>query len=249
MMTNKFLLAIAFVSLTACGHNLRFAANHFAVPVTAESQWGGHVAVGATGVTNITVIQDITTNPPNRDKVLINESWDTGTIYSHKIDVNASLSIYDALEVYSDSNVYGLRWQFLNHNQTPEQWVAAVQAGYGQRSQGTDISSSNGDYSNAESKIKSTQVGLSVGYKLPVGSVAYGSYVYENHEAETKVDSNDGNFGPYNDRGVHQSLGFGLASYHRGLNFAVEYSFNNIAWDRAASTGQNSLGGNIGYAW
>lgn len=249
MMTNKFILSIVFLVLCSCSHNLKFSANHFAVPVTAEHQWGGHAAVSVSGTTTVTVIDDISADPPNRNKVLINERSDlTGEVFVARVGLNGALSLVPSLEAYVDSSIYGLRWQFLNHGPTPDQWVGAVQAGIGSTTQGSNLTDSSNTYS-AESKINSKQFALSVGYKLPVGSLPYLSYVYEVHDAKTIVKRNSTPYPEYEDHGVHQSLAIGMASYTRGLSFAVEYAFLDIAWDRAARTGQGSLGGNIGFAW
>lgn len=248
-MKKIYLLVISLGLLCSCSHNLKFPANHFAVPVTAETQWGGHVAVGASGTTTITVVDDITSNPPNRNKVYINERTDLeDSLYVTRIMLDGALSVLPSLELYADGGVYGLRWQFLNHDPDEHQWVAAVQAGAGGTRQSRSVTSSFGS-GEASSDIQSKQAALSVGYTLPSGSVPYVSYLYQVNDVTTKVTNSFGSFPDYHDRGVHQSLALGITSYGRGLHFTIEYAFLDLAWDRAARTGQSSLGGNIGFAW
>lgn len=136
-----------------------------------------------------------------------------------------------------------MRWQFLNHDPDEYQWVAAVQVGAG------GSVTSNFGSGEASSDIDSKQAAVSVGYTLPSGSVPYISYLYQVNDVTTKVTNTSGVFPDYHDRGVHQSAAVGITSSQRGLHFTIEYAFLDLAWDRAARTGQGSLGGNIGFAW
>jgi hypothetical protein len=244
MMTNKIFFALTAVCLCSCSHNLKFANNHFAVPVTSENQWGGHMSAAGTGIINVTVIDNISTNPPSRAKVSIDEHIDASdAFFLNNIGLSAALSPLKSLDIFYDASVFGLRWQFLNHDPGVDQWVASVQAGYGSRSQGTE---SNVD--KADSDIKTKQVGASVGYRLE-NVVPYLAYVHEVHDVSTKVTNGSGAFGPYDDHGVHSSLALGVTSVHRGLQFTVELSGTSIKWDRAEEAGHGSFGGTIGYAW
>lgn len=237
--------------LCSCSHNLKFSTNHFAVPVTAETQWGGHASIGASGTTTVAVIGDITSNPPERDKVYINQPTSyilNDDIYTVRVGLDAALSVFPSVEIYADNGIYGVRWQFLNHGPTPDQWVAAVQAGLGKNDQGRSVTW-NTSTAEAKSEIESKQFAISVGYKLPVGSVPYVSYIYQVNDVKTKVTNGNTTYPDYHDRGVHQSAAIGMASYHRGLSFAVEYAMLDLDWERADRATQTSLGGNIGWAW
>lgn len=248
MTKNNFLFCISFLGLCSCSHNLKFANNHFVVPVTAENSWNGHISAAATGVTNVTVINDITTNPPVRNKVLINEEVNASdALFLNNFGVNGSLSLLPSLEAYVSMGTWGLRWQFLNHGMTRDQWVAAVQVGYGSKEQSTNISGNSG-YDTAKSEIKTKEAGISVGYRM-LDIVPYGSYVYNAHDVKTTVEDAGASFGPYDDHGVHQSISLGLTSYRRGIDYGAEVSMTQIEWDRSDVSGQLSLGGKIGYAW
>ena len=248
MKTNKILFAIGGLILCSCSHNLKFANNHFAVPVTAENTWSGHISAAATCVTNVIVINDFTSNPPRRDKVQINENIDASDLtFINNLGLNGSLGVIPSLEVFYSVGTWGLRWQFLNHGVTPDQWVATAQLGYGTNEQSTNVSG-NAGYDSAKSEITTKQAALSVGYRL-AEIVPYFSYVYNVHDVKTNVLDAGTTFGPYDDKGVHQSLSLGLTSYKRGIDFGAEASLTKVNWDRSDESGQFSVGGKIGYAW
>ncbi len=64
------------IFLSACSHTLRFRASHFAVPVTGEDQWSGHVALVGAAETRVTVINNMVSSPPERSVVKINDDND-----------------------------------------------------------------------------------------------------------------------------------------------------------------------------
>ena len=153
-----------------------------------------------------------------------------------------------SLEAYYSVGTWGLRWQFLNHGSTPDQWVAAVQAGHGRRDESNAVSS-NGATDSATSDIVTKEAALSVGYRLEK-SVPYVSYVYNVHDVTTNVkDTGGAKFGPYDDHGVHQSLSLGITTYQKGADFGLEASITQIEWDRSNVMGQFSVGGKIGLSW
>ncbi len=151
------------------------------------------------------------------------------------VGFDASLSILKSLDLYLDNSLWGLRWQFLNHDSGPENWVASLQAAYGAK----DYDSSSGAGS-AKSKIKTTQFGGSVGYKLQ-HLVPYVSYIRESHDTTTDVTNSFGNFDGYDDKGVHNYYGIGVGAYGKGLSYGIEYNRIDIKWDRAPGAQQDAL--------
>lgn len=248
MKLNKLLFAMGSLFLCSCSHSLKFVNNHFAVPITAENTWGGHVSATAAGVTSVTVVNDITSEPPRRDEVLINTdiSADNAVVF-WTLGLNGSLGLFPSVEVFYNMGTWGLRWQFLNHGLTPDQWVAATQVGYSSNEQSTTVSGNSGSDS-AKSEIKSKQAAISVGYRF-AEVVPYMSYVYNAHDVTTNVRNAGGAFGPYEDKGVHQSLSWGVTSYKRGLDFGAEATLTKIDWDRSSESGKFTIGGKMGYAW
>jgi len=241
----------ALMMLSACSHTINFRANHFATPIVGDTQWSGHLAAAGTSSTNITVVNNYTTNPPIRTSVEVNSNADaTDLLMLNNVGFDASLSIAKSLEVYLDNALFGLRWQILNHASTGDAWVAALQGAYGTKNKTSSESDNNTSTvtASATSDVKSSQVGASVGYKTS-GVVPYLSYIHETHDVKTTVTNNNITFGPYDDHGVHDYFSVGLTSAGKGFRVAIEYSMITINWDRADKAYQNAIGGKIGIAW
>ncbi|WP_415061853.1 hypothetical protein [Bdellovibrio sp.] len=234
------------ILLSACSHTINFRASHFAAPVVSEKQWGGHVALVGTAVTKVTVVNDITSNPPSRNTLTINEDVDAADLLLvRNIGLDASLSLYRGLDLYLDNSLLGVRFQFLNHGAGPNNWVASLLGSYGER----ETSTTQDPGGTAKSKVISSQAGISLGYTLEY-IVPYFSYIHEAHEVTTDVTNNSGNFGPYKDKGTHQYYSIGIASHGKGLVYGVEYSRLNISWDRSSKAEpQDALGMKLGFAW
>jgi hypothetical protein len=248
-MRNIFLIS-ALMMLSACSHTINFRANHFAAPIVGDDQWSGHAAAAGTSTTNVTVINNYTSNPPVRTSVEVNKDIDAGDVLMvNNIGFDASLSIVKSLELYMDSSLLGVRWQFLNHASQGDAWVAAIQGAYGTKDKTSSESDANSTVTaSAKSEVKSTQVGASVGYKTS-GVVPYVSYIHETHDVKTTVTNSGITFGPYDDHGVHDYFSLGLTTSGKGFKAAIEYSMININWDRADKAYQNAVGGKIGIAW
>lgn len=238
-------------TLSACTHTIKFRASHFAVPITGERQWNGKAAIVGSSVTKVTLVNDITTNPPVRNTIRINDNLDVEDVafagIFDAVGFDASLSIINSVDAYLDNTLLGLRWQFLNHGNNSDAWVASIQGAMGNRDS-TDSYSSSGNEASAKSKIKTTQAGLSLGHKF--GTVApYISYIHENHSVSTSVDNNSGSYN-YDDSGVHTYYSLGVTSTApTGFTFAVEYSHILIDWDRADLAKQDALAARVGFAW
>lgn len=242
----SFLIVAIFFS--SCSHTLDFRASHFAVPITADKQWDGHIALVGSSVTKITVVNDMSANPPVRRDVKINEDVEIGDfLYFNNLGLDFSLSVLNGLDFYTDNALLGLRYQFLNHNSAPQNWVAAVQIAGGSKSD-TTTDEASGSRSSATSDIKTLQGGVSFGYKLEK-FVPYFSYLREAHKVSTKVSNNHGSFGDYQDKGKHQYYSIGLASHGKGFVWALEYSYINIKWDRSDRESQSAYAAKLGYAW
>lgn len=244
MRTTKALLILFGLLAAGCTHTINLRSSHFAVPVVSEKQWSGYFEGVGTAVTKVTLVNDLTTNPPDRTDVKINADVDAADIFMvNNISVDAGVSIFPALELYFGGALTGLRWQFLNPGASVGTWVAALQGSYGS----SNVSTTNGD-AEAKSKVNTTQGGLSIGY-ITAQVVPYFSYIYENHSVTTDVTNTSGSFGPYSDSGLHKYYSLGISSYQRGFSYALEYSLIDISWDRSEHTSQNALGFKLGYAW
>lgn len=247
----KALFVLFSLFLSACSHSISLRASHFAVPVVGENQWSGHAAIVAASETRVTVIDDITSNPPVRNKVRINEDFDAGDMFAaNNIGFDASLSVYKGIEIYMDNFLWGARYQFLNNGPQTGVWVGSLQGAFGTKSESTDDFSVNQStpQSEAKSSITTSQAGISLGYKFQ-HVVPYFSYIYEAHKIETDVKNNHGSFGPYTDEGIHSYYSLGLSTHRRGLRIAAEYSYIDIKWKDSNQTGQGAYGMKVGFAW
>lgn len=241
-------LVFSALLLSSCTHTISFRTAHFATPITGEQQWNGHVAGVVSSVTKVTVVNDITTVPPARTSLDVNKDYDAGDLlFLNDLGVDLSLTVLQSLDLFMESSVYGVRWQFLNHGSKSDVWVGSIQAAYGERNYSSDKDNS-GVASKADSKIKTTQGGISIGYKF--NAVApYVSYIHESHDVATEVVNGGGHFGPYSDKGTHQNFSVGLTSHRRGSVYAIEYNMINITWDRADTVYQKAIGLKLGFAW
>lgn len=246
----KFLPVILLgLMLSACSHTINFRASHFAIPVTGEDQWSGHVAATGTAISKITVVNDMTSNPPNTNPVRINADIDAGDIVGvNYIGFDASLTLLKRLDLILDNSLLGLRVQVLNHGAGPENWVAAIHGAMGNRDV-KNSQESSGNTSEAKSEVKTTQLGVSVGYKF-AAVIPYVSYIHEKHETSTRVTNTHGSFGPYENNGTHQYYSIGLTTYQKGLRFGLEYNRINLDWKNALdSEWQDAIGVKLGFAW
>lgn len=245
----KYLILLSITAfLGGCGHTVRFPSSHFATPVTAESQWGGSINALGSAVTKVTLISDKSTNPPDRT-ITINEEVDAGDFLPlFNLGLNGSLSVIQGTEVFFDNSLLGVRFQFLNHGAGTQKWVASILGAYGSREVSTSTTYNNSSTDKANSKVITTQAGISLGYKLE-HIVPYFSYIYEFHDISTDVTNPNGSFGPYKDQGVHQYYALGISSHGRGFTYGAEYNRIQIKWDRSTTTPQDALGLKLGFSW
>ncbi len=248
MKLQYFTLFLLSINIIACTHTLKFRAAHFASPVVSEKQWSGHAALIAASITKVTIINDVETNPPRRDEVLINADLDAGDLLMlNRLGLDISLSPLKSLELYIQDAYGGLRWQLLNHSAKSDAFVAAIHGALASKSSSSTTSISGGE-SKSSSDIRSRQGGISIGYKFKE-FVPYLSYIYENHKASTRVDNPNGSFGPYEDSGIHQYYAIGFSTHKVGGHLALEYNRVQILWDRSKISWQDSTGLKLGYAW
>lgn len=243
-------LFFALFAFSACTHTIKFRTSHFALPITAEHQWGGQVAASSSSVTAVTLVNDFTSNPPTRTKVRVNEDADAEDVFFlgifSSVGLHGNLAVLNSLDVFIENSILGLRWQFLNHGSTSETWVAALQGGVGNRSESESIEG-GGNISSVSSKIRTTQAGISIGYQY-AQVVPYISYIQEKHEVTTDIDNQGGTFN-YEDNGTHQHISLGITKKPKDLTYAFELTHTLINWDRGTPTTQNGLAAKLGFAW
>lgn len=242
-------LLLAFSFFTACSHTVDFRTAHFQKPTVNEKQWGGTVAVSMSPPTQVEIISNRTSNPPGR-VVTINEDIDVGSLLLlDDINIEAGIAVVHSLELYYQADVAGLKWQFLNPGGAKNTWVASIFAGYG-----TWSSTSGGSSDEAVSDVKTTQYGTSIGYQFDK-TVVYVSYIQDSHDVETNVTNSNGNFGPYEDKGVHKAVGIGLSAVFNHFRLGLEYNLVTSDWSTEnndfndLSESQDGLGVQLGFTW
>ncbi len=241
-------LGLLLLSSVSCTHTIDFRTSHFASPVVGDEQWSGHLAAVGSGVTKITVVNDIETNPPTRSALEVNKDVNVADLIgASNVSADFSLNVWREFDIFLDGSLAGIRYQFLNHGKQDRVWVGALHGAFAQRTTSTS-STKSGIESKAESKVTTSQAGISLGYKF-AAVVPYFSYILESHEVSTNVTNGGGKFGPFEDKGTHYNYSIGLSSHHRGISYAIEYNMIEISWDRAERAYQNSAGAKIGFAW
>ena len=246
----RFLILLYFPFLfVACSHTIEFRASHFATPVVSASPWQGQVSLVSAGYTKVSVINDITVSPPSRSAPRINESISpSDLLLVGVLGVDLSLSVLSGLDFYIENSLFGIRYQILNSGDHENVWVGAIHGAYGEKQKTTSTLQSNIE-SSAESKVISSQAGVSLGYRFS-RIVPYFSYIHELNQVSTAVKNAGGTFGPYDDEGKHSYYSFGVSSPpERGLSYAIEYNMIDISWDRAERAYQNAIGVRLGYRW
>lgn len=238
-----YLIAAAALLFSACSHTIDLRSAHFLTPMTSNEQWGGSLAVSASQPTKVTLVDNITANPPTRTGVKINEDVDPGDVLLFNyIGLDLRLAVLPGVEAVLDNHTFGLKWQFLNH-QKDDAVLASVLAAYGTRDDETTSGSAE-----SKTRLATYRGGLSVGYGFK-GWAPYVSYVYDEYKARTEVQNSSGSFGPYEDTGKHHNYSVGLSTRGPGLNAALEYNYLVMRWNDGGEAYQDSVGVLLGVEW
>lgn len=238
-------LALGLLFLTSCSHTIHLRASHFAVPVVANKTFSPRFDIVGTPTTKVTLVDDITTNPPTRTHIKINDdSADIAEmLFVNQLSLDGGMSLLGGTEVFFDGGLLGLRWQFLNHNANINKWVSSIHGAYG----GSKLSRSI-NMDEATTDRKTNQVGLSIGYQNAVFT-PYLSYIYEKNETKTDVRNTYGTFGPYEDKGIHQYVAIGIAKTSPGFSIALELNLVDAFWNKTDRQSQLAGAARIGYHW
>lgn len=235
-------LLLSGLLLNGCTHSIEMNSAHFLTPMTNDNQWGGSIAISAGKPTKVTLVQSIGSNPPTRTGIKINDdvSGSDMTVFEY-IDADLKLSVFPSVEVTVDSEVVGVKWQFLNHRQS-DVVLASALVGYGMRSNETSSGTAN-----AKTELRTTRAGFSVGYGFAEWA-PYASYIYDQHKTKTEVNNNAGKW-DYDDKGTHQNFSVGVSTRGQKLVAALEFNHLLLDWDGATKTSQNGVGLQLGYQW
>jgi hypothetical protein len=210
-MTQKILLFGLLILLgTACGHKIYLPDTAMQTPETGGRQWGGSAAIYGGSTTSATLIDDIATTPPTRN--LYGVESRSGVPY---ININLELSLLDSLEVYYGRSL-GLKYQFVGRGREPG-WKASLFAGaITSRTSSEEIVNSTNTY-KAESKLKGTDVGLSVGFREDPMLLYYSTLSVFAGKADTVLTQPSAIYN-YEDAFSHVGLSLGV---QRGTDWFV----------------------------
>lgn len=249
----QFLLFTVSALLSiSCSHIVRVRSNHFATPMVNTQPFHGQFFISGSTDSRITVIDDITQNPPLRTSVKINKDYSVRDILfpTDVPSLNLNLAIINKVETFIDGYYLGLKWQFLDSSDEANAWIASIQGASGSLEITDGFSSS----ASAKSVTRSYYWGASMGYKFNQ-FITYFSYLREAHKVSTTVNIKDsvsvpgGNFGPYTDTGIHDNLSFGIESKGAGFHYGFEYAMIQMIWNKTSRGYQNNFGLKAGYAW
>lgn len=244
----KTILLFMGLFCLSCAHTVDFRTNTFFNPIAGDHSWSGNFSAVANAETKVTLINDVTTNPPTRTTISINNDYDfTDLFLLSYIGIDANLTLIPQLNAFISNDLTGLRWQFLGNGANHLGWVAALQAGVGGKTQAHEQTDNN-VVTKATSKVTTINQGISLGYQFS-DIVLYLSYVKDEHKTSTTVSNSYGSFGPYADKGTHQITSLGMSSVGSGIQFGFEYSLLQINWNLSEEVMQHSTGLKLGYAW
>tara|TARA_B100000749_G_scaffold28537_1_gene20103 strand:+ start:102865 stop:103572 length:708 start_codon:yes stop_codon:yes gene_type:complete len=233
-----------------CSHTVDFRSSHFAVPHVADEQWQGQVAFSSAQPTEITLIADKESNPPDRTIDINDDTSEEGffeTLFVlDTFGLETDLTLFPQVELYlyGTSN-FGLRWQFLGHGNGAGKWVASIQGAYGTWN---DESGTEAELDFADTQVTTSELGLSIGYKFE-RAIVYISGIQNTHTTETEVINSHGTFGPYEDEGIHTTVSLGVSTYGPGFLLGLEYNAINIEWNESLEDTQETLGLRLGFGW
>jgi hypothetical protein len=98
---NKISKLVLFFFLSSCTHTIDLRTSHFLTPSVSETQWGGSVGFSGAQPSKITLVDDITTNPPLRTGVKINEDTTMSDVFMFSgFGFDFNLSPYTSLEAF-----------------------------------------------------------------------------------------------------------------------------------------------------
>lgn len=242
MKSLQFILLLVLTS--SCAQIMRTPTNHFMTPFVQKDRWNGEINAIFSNNTNITLVNDITTNPPSRTASMINTGYGLADLFLPITpNGNVSLTVFPQIALFCDVAICGIKWQVIGDQSGS--WPVAIQANTGSKT--TSLSSSTNN-STAESKMTSNLAGISIGYRTQSFGVPYFSFIYEDHAATTRVQNSFGTFN-YTDAGYHRNYSFGIAKESDGLSASLEVTGIEILWNRAQPAWQSSTGVSLGYRW
>lgn len=229
------ILAYALILLitSACATVARLPSSSHQIPETSGRLWGGNVGLNLARSIPITVINDPTTTPPTRNRIVVGEDRNFATSL-FMIDSFAgsaydfSLGLTERLDIYLN-RTFGLRAMVLG-KPGENGWRMTLFAG----PLSEDLANSTS--TDSQTRIKSTGIegGLSVGYRSSEMFLTYLTLTSRGSAAEIQINQPGGEF-KYDDKFSHYIATLGLQG-GRNLYLRAEISANYVAWSGYSET-------------
>lgn len=214
-----------------------------------EKTLGGDISIGLENFMEVTVFEDITSNPPLRTPAAGMGSAPTlKTLFPSLPVVNYNLGIVPLFDIYYTGH-YGVKAQFLGQK-NKEGWKASVFAGYGTNTSSISKVTCTGGECSGEVKLKGFEYGFSTGYGFSTASVAYLTAGQQKGDAQSKIVQPTQTFS-YDDRYEHTIVSLGL-EFGEQFYFNPEISYTTNSWIMTNSTSKKTATTGVvavGYKW
>lgn len=247
----QIILGITFslVFFSSCALTVLFPGSLNQRPDVSGKTLGGDVSLGLENFVEVTVFEDITSNPPLRVPASGGGSSPTlKTVLPYLPVVNYNLGILSMMDIYYTGH-YGVKAQFLGHR-NKEGWKASVFGGYGTNSSSISKVTCTGGDCSGDVKLNGFEYGLSIGHGFNSSSVAYLTAGQQKGDAQSKITQPNQIF-EYNDKYDHSVISLGF-EFGENLYFNPEICYTTNSWvtdtttfKKTATTGIVALG----YKW
>ncbi|MCB0377196.1 MAG: hypothetical protein KDD33_01760 [Bdellovibrionales bacterium] len=227
--------------LTHCASVVRLPTSTGQTPVVGGGFLGGKIGLDISRSIPVTVINDVTTNPPTRNAIKVGQDDNvigdvTGIDAFAGSRFELSLGLLQRLDIYY-TGALGARFMVFGKN-GEKGWKGTVFAGasgYGQ----TDSTGSDPNVTSTQTQMSATEYGFSVGRRFDDPFMLYLTLASRGGKADIKVTSNSTETGSYKDEFDHYIGSFGLL-FGESFFGKVEVSGNYIEW-RGQDNSNNTL--------
>lgn len=251
----KFLniIVLLFLLNLGCASVVRLPSSTGQTPMVGGRLWGGRAGLDLSSSVPVTIINDMTANPPVRNSIdigsdpnLIADIFGINFIAGTGLDL--TLGIYETVDIYFTRNV-GLRWMWMGDPKGLG-WRSTFFAGPTYWSESNSISSSTSPESKSETKVNGIEFGLSVGNQIDEKTLIYLTLASRGGKASTTVTNSSGAFS-FDDSYLHYISSLGFVIGNEGF-LKFELSGDYIEWKGNTYSGGSvsnngiKMGGTLG---
>jgi hypothetical protein len=234
---------LSVILLGACSHSVYLHDQNFHAPVTQGEFGRGGFAGAIVSSTEVELLRNVTSTPPDSTTTI--QECSLGAPCVLPIGFYFDLGLLERIDFVLNPASLGLKYQWWGSK--GDGWKSSLYAGGGGTTVKDEKSSDSSSPVTAETKLSSTDLGLSFGYQKG-SAVYYLSYNVQNFSADTKVTQTGGTF-QYESTGQHQKLGLGMMTVGPGWFSGIELTGTKTTWSRAEDYTDGSFGLLAGYRW